>query len=201
MIDAKAVSIPADPHARLVPNDRDDESPSTVPFREAMGSLIFLAVVTRLDIAYSVNSVSKFLSNHNESHWQAVKRIYRFLVGTTEFGIMYKSGGSNSKLQGFSNSDFASDTETRRSTTGYAFCLSNGIVTWSSQRQKLVTLSTTEAEYVAAAAAAKEAIWLRKLLNDLLSTDKVDSPASRQSKCNPINQKCGVPQANQAYRH
>ncbi|CAD7077956.1 unnamed protein product [Hermetia illucens] len=80
---------------------------------------------------------------------------------------MYKSGGSNSKLQGFSDSDYASDTETRRSTTGYAFCLSNGIVTWSSQRQKLVTLSTTDAEYVAAAAAAKEAIWLRKLLNDL----------------------------------
>lgn len=128
---------------------------------------MFRAVVTRPDIAYSVNSVSKFLSNHNESHWQAVKRIYRYLVGTTKVGVMYKSGGSNSELQGFSDSDFASDVETRRSTTGYAFCLSNGIVTWSSQRQKLVTLSTTEAEYVAAAAAAKEAIWLRKLLNDL----------------------------------
>ena len=69
-----------------------------VSFREAVGSLMFLAVVTRPDIAYSVNSVSKFLSNHNESHWQAVKRIYLYLVGTTKVGVMYKSGGSNSEL-------------------------------------------------------------------------------------------------------
>ncbi|CAD7080035.1 unnamed protein product [Hermetia illucens] len=67
MVDAKAASIRTDPHAGLVPNDRDDESPSTVPFREAVGSLMFLAVVMRPDIIYSVNSVSKFLSNHNES--------------------------------------------------------------------------------------------------------------------------------------
>lgn len=94
-------------------------------------------------------------------------RIFAYLKGTIDYGIEYRSGGSEPELLGFSDADYASDIETRRSTTGYIFHLSNGPITWSSQRQKMVTLSTTEAEYVAAAAAAKEAKWLRKLLRDL----------------------------------
>lgn len=167
MCDAKATNLPADPHAALIKNNSGEGNSSKVPYREAVGSLMFLAIVSRPDIAYAVNSVSKFLNDYDNSHWQAVKRIFRYLIGTSDVGIEFTSGGSTCELIGFSDSDFASDVVTRRSTTGYAFCLANGIVTWSSQRQKLVTLSTTEAEYVAAAAAAKEAVWLRKLLNDL----------------------------------
>lgn len=80
---------------------------------------------------------------------------------------MYRNGGSNFELIGYSDADYAGDIETRRSTTGYVFCLANGAVTWSSQRQKMVTLSTTEAEYVAASTAVRETIWLRKLLSDI----------------------------------
>lgn len=79
-------------------------------------------------------------------------------MGTKDYGIEYCDGGSVFNLEGYSDADYAGDIETRRSTTGYVFKLANGPVTWSSQRQKLVTLSTTESEYVAAAAAAKEAI-------------------------------------------
>ena len=167
MADAKTVSVPADPHAALSPTEEDEKESNNVPYREAVGSLVFLAAVSRPDIAFAVNSVSKYLSKHNATHWRAVKRIFAYLQGTIDYGIKYVSGGSEAMLIGFSDADYAGDVETRRSTTGYVFCLSNGAVTWSSQRQRLVTLSTTEAEYVAASTAAREVVWLRRLLSDI----------------------------------
>lgn len=166
MNDAKRVSVPADPHVVLYPVE-SIERDHNVPYREVVGSLMFLAIVTRPDIAYSVNLVSKFLNKHDKSHWRAVKRIISYLIGTVSMGIEYRTEGSKTKLEGYSDADFASDVETRRSTTGYAFCMAGGIVTWASQRQKLVSLSTTESEYVAAATASKEAVWLRILLTDI----------------------------------
>lgn len=166
MSQACAMSVPCDPHSILYPVNEDECVIKNVPYREAVGSLMFLAVVSRPDIAYAVNNVSKFLSKHNKEHWQAVKRIFAYLVGTKNVGIKYR-GTENIKLVGYSDSDFANDIETRRSTTGYMFELAEGPVTWSSQRQKLVTLSTTEAEYVTASQACKEAIWLKKLLKSM----------------------------------
>lgn len=110
------------------------------------------------------------MNKHTHSHWQAVKRIIRYLIGTSGLGIAYRSGESETELVGYSDANYAKDVNTRRSTTGYAFFLANGIVTWSSQLQKHVTLSTTESEYVAAAAAAKEAMWLRKLVSNIEGT-------------------------------
>lgn len=167
MVEAKPVSIPADPHTTLYPANDDDIKSENVPYKEAVGSLIFLAVVSRPDIMYAVNSVSKFLNNHNDKHWKAVKRIFAYLVGTSDVKIEYRSGGSNAELVSYSDADYAGDVETRRSTTGYVFNMANGPITWSAERQKLVTLSTTEAEYVAAATAAKELIWIRKLLSGI----------------------------------
>ncbi|XP_033225907.1 secreted RxLR effector protein 161-like [Belonocnema kinseyi] len=167
MNDANAVCVPADLNVNLCQVEDQEKECKNVPFREAVGSLIFLATVSRPDIAYSVNVVSRYLNKHDDSHWQAVKLIYKYLVGTVGLGTEYRSGGSESQLIGFTDADYVSDRDTRRSVTGYAFNLANGLVTWSSQRQKLVTPSTTEAEYVAAAAAAKEALWLRSLLNDI----------------------------------
>lgn len=162
----KTVSVPADPHTILYPVKEDDKSIS-VPYREAVGSLVFLASISRPDIAFAVNIVSKFVNNYNQEHWQAVKRIFAYLKGTVDYKIQYISCGEECELTGFSDADFANDVETRRSITGYIFFLAGGPITWSSKRQKLVTLSTTESEYVAASAAAKETIWLKKLLRDL----------------------------------
>lgn len=195
MIDAKVVSVPADPHVTLSSSEIDDEKSNNVPYREAVGSLVFLASVSRPDIAYAVNVVSRYLNNHNVEHWRAVKRIFSYLKGTAEYGIKYVGGGSKSELVGFSDADYAGDIETRRSTTGYVFCLTNGAVSWSSQRQKLVTLSTTEAEYVAASAAARESIWLRKLLSDIgcpcekETTLFVDNQSAIQLVKNPVYHK------------
>lgn len=195
MANAKTLSVPADPHVMLAPYQDGEERSSNVPYREAVGSLVFLAAVSRPDITYAVNSVSKFVNNHKIEHWQAVKRIFAYLSGTVDYGIKYESGGSELELIGFSDADYAGDVETRRSRTGYVFCLTNGAFTWSSQRQKLITLSTTEAEYVAASTAARELIWLRKLLSDIgcpcvkESTLFVDNQSAIQLVENPVYHK------------
>jgi len=77
MVNAKTVSVPADPYAALSPTEEDDEKLSNMPYREAVGSLVFLAAVSRPDIAFAVNSVSKFLSKHNTTHWRAVNEYLR----------------------------------------------------------------------------------------------------------------------------
>jgi transposase InsO family protein len=167
MSEAKKASVPIDPNVVLYPVLENDKKVENVPYREAVGSLMFLAVVSRPDIAFAVNTVSKFLNNHNDEHWRAVKRIISYVSGTIEYGIEYFCSEKACELIGYSDADYANDIETRRSTTGYLFELANGPVTWCSQRQKLVTLSTTESEYVAASVASREAIWLRKLLKDI----------------------------------
>lgn len=170
MSEAKAVNIPCDPHVELRNVKEGEPNQENVPYREAVGSLMFLTIVSRPDLAYAVNSVSRYLNKHDHSHWQAVKRIFRYLISTSDLGIVYRGGGSNIELTGYSDANYAQDADTRRSTTGYAFFLANGVITWSSQLQKHVTLSTTESEYVAVAAAAKEAVWLRKLISDIEDT-------------------------------
>ena len=165
MNDAKTLSVPADPHVSLTKASDDDET-HDVPYREAVGSLLFVSMVSRPDITFAVGLVSRYLEKHNNSHWQAVKRIFRYLKGTNSHGIMYAGSGDNFKLVGFSDSDYAGDKDTRRSTTGYLFELGSGPIAWCSKRQSTVSLSTTEAEYIAASEATREAIWLRKMLSD-----------------------------------
>jgi hypothetical protein len=96
----------------------------------------------------------------------AAKRILRYLQGTQNFGIYYTKG-EKSDLIGFTDSDYAGDQDDRKSTSGYVFMLGNGAVSWSSKKQPIVTLSTTEAEFVAATTCACQAIWLRKILEEL----------------------------------
>jgi hypothetical protein len=109
--------------------------------------------------------------------------VLRYLVGTANLGITYGAGdGGALELQGYSDADYASDTSSRKSTTGYVFILNAGAVSWQSKRQPTVAVSTTEAEYMAAAASIKEALWLRKLLNDLqLGSGAVNILADNQS--------------------
>lgn len=134
-----------------------------VPYREAVGSLMHVAVGTRPDVAFAVAAVAQFSANPGIAHWEAVKRIFRYLAGTKDLALTY--GGTTDGLRGYTDADGASQ-EHRHAISGYAFILDGGAVSWASKKQELVTLSMTEAEYVAATHAAKEAIWLRRFLQE-----------------------------------
>ncbi|PNX56619.1 hypothetical protein L195_g058296, partial [Trifolium pratense] len=102
-----------------------------------------------------------------EIHLAAAKRILGYLKGTMKYGILYESGEVAIKLEGWTDSDYAGDSDDRKSTSGYIFKVGSGAISWSSKKQPIVTLSTTEAEYVAAASCACQAVWLRKILEQL----------------------------------
>jgi len=136
-----------------------------VPDREAVGSLMYLAVGTRQDIAYAVNTVSQFLDKPTEADWQSVKRIFRYLKGTTHMGIVNSAGHQAGVLTTYSDSEYAGDIKTRRSTSGVVCQYMGGAVSRISQRQNSVALSTTEAEFIAAV--TQELIWLSRLLNEI----------------------------------
>lgn len=106
--------MPADPHAILTSVDSEECEFANVPYREAVGSLMFLSVVSRSDIAYSVNIVSRYLNKHSQSHWNAVKRIFKYLLDTVDYGLLYEIQDKSIGLNGYSDADFAGDIDTRR---------------------------------------------------------------------------------------
>lgn len=165
MSDSKAISTPFDVGTILTKSEEELES--NFPYRQACGSLMYAVTVSRPDIAYAVGEISKFMDNPNQSHVNAVRRIFRYLNHTKNLGITYGETDSEELLIGYTDADYARDVVTRRSTTGYVFKIGNGAVTWRSQRQPTVALSTTEAEFMAICDGAKESIWLRQLLRDI----------------------------------
>jgi len=106
------------------------------------------------------------MSRPTVEHWQVAKGVLRYVAGTVNCGIIFGRVGVDA-VAGFCDADFAGDVDTRRSTTGYAFLLHGGAISWSSRLQSTVAVSTVEAEYMSAAAAVKEALWLRVLLAEL----------------------------------
>lgn len=139
-------------------------------YRSIIGSLRYI-INTRPDLAFAVGVVSRYMEAPGRDHWLAVKRILRYLKGTLGYGCKYEKGAElKPMLLGYSDSDFAGDMEDRKSTTGVGYFLNGSLVTWASQKQKIVALSSCEAEYVAAAAAACQGIWLSRLVADFLGT-------------------------------
>lgn len=134
-------------------------------YQSAVGSLMYLMMGTRPDIAYAVSCVSRYSSNPTDPHWQAVKRIFRYLIGSKNLCLVYQ--GELEPLAGYTDADWAGDPDTRRSTSGYVFDLGSAVVSWSSKRQPVVATSSCEAEYRGQANAAKEAIWLKRLFQEL----------------------------------
>lgn len=164
MTNTNSNSVPVDPHMKLQRGNEDSEK--DIPYREAVGSLMHLAIVSRPDIMFAVSLVSRFLNCYNKTHWNAVKRIFKYLKDTKEHGLCY-SQSPQSDVTGYSDADYANDMDTRRSVTGYVFIKNGAAVTWSSQRQQTVALSTTEAEFMAACAATKETMWIKQFLSDI----------------------------------
>jgi hypothetical protein len=175
---------PCDPSVKL----SKDQTPTTtadieamrhVPYREAVGGLLYLVVATRPDLAYAVSEVSRYMCNPGEKHWNAVKRILAYLKGTLDLGISFnastiviKEDGHNrltlvTPLEVYSDADFAGNVDTRRSTSGFHYFAFGGPIAWRSKLQAIVTLSTMESEYIAMCLAAQENAGIRQLLRDI----------------------------------
>ena len=134
-------------------------------YKQMVGSIMYLTA-TRPDLMFVVSLISRFMANPTELHFGTAKRIMRYVKGTLEFEIWYQREGK-SELLGYTDSDYAGDVDDSRSTSGYVFLMSGGAVAWSSRKKPIVTLSTTEAEYIAAATCACQAIWMKRILKEI----------------------------------
>jgi len=152
---------------------------STIPYREVIGSLLWLSLGTRPDITYAVSQVAKFSANPGPEHWKAIIRIMRYLHGTRTLGLTYKADVTDSSHittaissadflipTGYVDADYARDPESRRSVTGFLFFLAGAPISWQTRQQPSVALSTMESEFMAACAAAQESVWLTQLLRE-----------------------------------
>jgi Reverse transcriptase (RNA-dependent DNA polymerase) len=164
MQNSKPLSTPMDPNVKLTKSVESETV--NVPYREVIGSLMYLSVATRPDISAAVCVLSKYCGEPKQCHWDAVKRVLRYLVFTVESGLVYRFEEQLS-CYGFCDSDYGGDEETMRSTSGYAFVLGGAAIAWSSRLQPTVALSTTEAEYMAACHACKESVWIKELLGEI----------------------------------
>lgn len=126
---------------------------------------------TRPDITFAISNVSKFNNQPGRSHWNAVKRIFRYLKKTSDYKLTFGANGENNDIHGYCDADWASDIDDRKSCTGYVFKLQNGSISWASKKQPTVALSSVEAEYMALSMASQEAFWIRQTLGELLNED------------------------------
>jgi hypothetical protein len=164
--DANPKCVPMTPGIKLTASESIEPPDGSYPFRELVGSLLYLSVCTRPDISFAVGALARFMSNYTAAHWSAAKDVLRYLSGTINYGLCF-NGNKTFELIGFCDADYAGDVNTRRSTTGFAFTACDAALSWSSRLQTTVAVSTAEAEYMAAAAAIKEALWFRTLMLDL----------------------------------
>jgi hypothetical protein len=168
--DCKPVSTPMEPSARLsasqlATTSRERAEMKLIPYREAIGSLMYAFIATRPDISFAVAILSRFCGAPGSPHWEAVKRVFRYLKGTRDLGLTFSLDGEGGMI-GYGDAD-GSMQDDRRAISGHAFLINGGAVSWYSKRQEIVSLSTTESEYISATHAAKEALWLRSLIRQV----------------------------------
>jgi Reverse transcriptase (RNA-dependent DNA polymerase) len=176
MTDCKPVSTPESMDKLTLEQcptaDGEKTSMSDVPYDSLVGSLLYASIGTRPDIAHAVNAISKFIKNPGNAHWQAAKRILRYIKGTVNKGLVFTSSGiSGNKLSvsAFSDSDWAGDVDDRRSTTGFVVRLGDSCVIWNTKKQKTISLSSAEAEYMALSSVTQEVKWVHQFLCELLT--------------------------------
>ena len=139
-----------------------------IPYGQAVGSLFYLAVATRPDIARTVGNLARFSQHPGMAHWKAVKHLFRYIKGTLDYKLTFapSPSGDSELVTSYTDADHAGCPDTGRSTSGYVIKMGTGAISWSSRLQSLVALSTTEAEFIAAVSCAQEMLWLRNLLTE-----------------------------------
>lgn len=161
MKDCKASSTPADPESGA----ESELLESNQKYMEAAGALIYLSTQTRPDISYAVSKISEKMQRPTVADWTAAKKIFRYLNGTKDYGIVYQ--GSTEKIEAYADADYGGDRKERKSRSGMVVKAGYGTVCWGSKKQKIVAMSTVEAEYVATASTSQEITWVEQLLKEL----------------------------------
>ena len=165
MEQCKPVSTPLEPGERFQELP-DDENPTNInKYQKLIECLTYVPTATRPDLASAVCILSKYLSRPSNEHWKGAKRVLRYIKGSINYGLVFDGRNTRCSSIGYSNAHWANDVETRRSTSGYVSQINGSTISWSSKRQSCVTISSTEAEYVALSHATQEIVWLRRLLS------------------------------------
>ncbi|GJW92234.1 ribonuclease H-like domain, reverse transcriptase, RNA-dependent DNA polymerase [Tanacetum coccineum] len=189
MLDCNETLIPMDPGTRLTKINEGTMVNST-EYRSLIGCLRYL-LHTRPDLSYSVGLLSRFMQEPREQHMKAIRQVLRYVKGTKDYGITYKHNGGN-KIHGFSDSSYGVNTQEGKGTTGIIFYYGESPISWNTQKQATVALSSCESEFIAATAAATQALWLKRLLSKLTHsqeekiTIQVDNKSAIALMKNPV---------------
>jgi hypothetical protein len=167
-MDCKPSPTPYDPSLMLRKNKRLGKD--HLRYSQIIGSLMYLASTTRPDISFAVSKLSRFSSNPGTDHWRGIDRVMRYLKGTMSYAIHYSRYPG--VLEGYSDSNWITEADELKATSGYIFTLGGGAVSWRSCKQTILTKSTMEAELTALDTASTKAEWLREMLMDLPMVEK-----------------------------
>ena len=157
-LDCKPVSTPMTTGCKLSKDDESKEVDQKL-YRSMIGNLLYVTT-SRPDVMHAVGLVARFQANPKETHVLAIKRIFRYLKGTIELGLWYPKGNELTMVA-YTDADWAGSIDDRKSTSGAALYLGNCLVAWESKKQSLVSLSTTEVEYIVAATCCTQVIWMK----------------------------------------
>jgi len=173
MKDCNPVSVPMCPstNSKCVESEEDG-----IPYRSLVGGLLFLAKTTQPDIGFAVAKLSQHNNGYDNEHWIAAKRVLRYLKETMDLSLKYLSAKSDQLIVGFSDSDYACDRADRKSQSGFVFFYGEKLISWNSQKQKVVACSTIEAEYMSLADATKESIWIHRLMSEMARNGQIELP-------------------------
>ena len=145
---------------------------SKIPYASIVDSIIYAMIYTRPNVAYSLEIVSRYQSNLEENHWKIVKIILKYLRNTKDQWLVYEK--YDMKLVGFIDSSFQSDHDNNNSVSDFVFILNSEVIYWKSFKQHTMIDSVCQIEYIATSNAAKEAVWLRKFIDELRVASSLD---------------------------
>jgi hypothetical protein len=164
MVDCKPVSTPMQTSCKLSKDDKSKDADQRL-YRSMIGSLLYVTT-SRLDVMQAVGQVAIFQATPKETHVMEVKRIFRYLKATKDYGLWYPKGNDLS-LVAYTDADWEGSVDDRRSTSGATFYLGDCLVSWLSKKQSSVSLSTTEAEYIATTTCCTQVLWMKQTLQDI----------------------------------
>jgi Reverse transcriptase (RNA-dependent DNA polymerase) len=169
--DSRRLYTPMEPSFIIKSRTEIENQASETEYRSLLGSLLYAACCTRPDIMFPVSVLTRFQTDPAVRHMEAAKRVYKYLNGTKELGIAIKPVEGQIPVEMYVDADFAADQDTRRSTTGFVLLVYGSPVHWGSRRQKQISCSTVQAEYIAASSAARIAVWMKKMLEVIMGRE------------------------------